>query len=272
MRRLLSRRWADRADVYRRIASAQSLLLCVDYDGTLTPIAKHPSQARLSIATKQLLNCLANLPGVRVVVVSGRAIRDLKRLVGIRGLCYVGNHGLELQGPGLRYLNPVAQATRSSLKRLAAQIARALQPTPGVELEDKGLTLSIHWRNIPRSAHRTFHRLVAHSLSSHLARGAIRVTRGKRVIEIRPPVTWDKGRIITWLLQHGAWRALSRSPFVVYLGDDQTDEDAFRTVNRRRGLSVLVGRPNRRTAARFGLRGPADVTRWLQSVTSARTP
>ena len=272
MRRPLSRRWVDRADVYRRIASAQPLLLCVDYDGTLTPIAKHPSQARLSVATKRWLKRLADLPEVRVVLVSGRAILDLKRMVGIRGLCYVGNHGLELQGPGLRYLNPVAQARRHYLTRLAGQVARALRPIPGVELENKGLTFSIHWRNIPRSSHRRFHRLVAHALSPHLSSGAVRVTTGKRVIEIRPPVTWDKGRIITWHLRHGTGRALNTTPFVVYLGDDQTDEDAFRTVNRRRGLSVLVGRPSRRTAASYGLRSPADVTRWLQSVTSARTP
>ncbi|MBI4354369.1 MAG: trehalose-phosphatase [Candidatus Omnitrophica bacterium] len=248
-----------------------SLLLCVDYDGTLTPIVAHPSRARLSARTKQLLKRLASLPGVRVALVSGRALRDVRRLVGLRGLCYVGNHGLELQGAGLRYVHPIAQTSRSFMKRLAAQLRTALQLIRGAEVEDKGLTVSLHWRRVPRSASRAFHRLVGQYLAPHRRKGVIRITQGKRVIEVRPPVAWDKGRIIAWILGQMAGQARWTSPFVIYLGDDRTDEDAFRLVNRRRGLSVFVGRSNHRTAARHRLQTPLEAAHWLSRVVAWRT-
>ncbi len=258
--------------VRRRIASSASLLLCVDYDGTLTPIVKHPWDARLSGRTKPLLKRLATLPGVRVVLVSGRALRDLQRRVGLRGLYYVGNHGLALQGPRLRYLNPVANARRPLLKRMATHLRKVLGPIRGVEVEDKGLTLSLHWRNVPQAALRAFHRLAGRCLAPYRRSGTVRITRGKRVIEIRPPVTWDKGRIISWILDTPRpGRTRWRLPLVVYVGDDQTDEDAFRVVNRRHGISVLVGRPSRRTAAMYRLRTPREVTQWLNRLVTWRT-
>ncbi len=257
---------ADGSDVHRRIVSAESLLLGMDYDGTLTPIASHPSQARLSASTKRLLKRLASLPGVRVVLVSGRSIRDVKRIVGLHGLDYVGNHGLELHGPGVRYLNPVAQASRSSMRRIAEQLQAALEPVPGAWVEKKGLSVSLHWRHVPRSANRTFHRLVNQGLMPYRRHGTVRVTTGKRIVDIRPPVRWDKGRIITWILQHGSGGGRWRLPLVVYLGDDRTDEDAFRVVNRQRGISVFVGRSHRHSAARYSLRTPLEVTQWLNRV------
>jgi trehalose-phosphatase len=145
-----------------------------------------------------------------------------------------------------------------------------LQPIPGAWVEEKGLTLSIHWRHVPRTTRRTFHRVVAQCTAPYLKQHAIQITKGKRVIEVRPPVRWDKGTSIAWLLSRlGGSHGHSRS-LVMYFGDDQTDEDAFRMVNGLRGFSVLVGRPVPRSAARYWLRDAQGVKTWLATLRQAR--
>jgi len=262
--------WAHRAFFKRRAAQAESLLLFLDYDGTLTPIAAHPSRARLPADTRRLLRRLVSLPGVWIAVVSGRSLRDLRRMVGIQGLCYVGNHGLELQGPGLRYVHPAAQARRLLLKRISGTVKAAVRPIPGAWVEEKGLTFSIHWRAVPRPAQRTFHRLVEALMAPHLKRGLLRRTHGKRVIDVRPPVDWGKGTAVAWLVTRINGRDASRRARIGYLGDDETDEDAFRTVNRLGGVSVFVGHRGRRTAARHWLKDPTDVRAWLTELDRSR--
>lgn len=255
--------WAAWPLLERQVASGRNVLLVVDYDGTLTPIVDHPSKARLPRVVKVLLAQLARRPGVRVALVSGRCLSDLKRLVAVRGLYYVGNHGLELQGPGLRYVNPAARATRSVLKGIADELDTALRLTPGAWVEEKGLTLSIHWRNVPQAALSGFRRLLARHIAPYLERGVIRLTRGKRVIEVRPPTDWDKGAGVKWLLRRLAGRGGVRRTTVVCLGDDRTDEDAFAVVNRAGGISVRVGGRARRTVARYRLKDPGEVGAWL---------
>lgn len=248
----------------RKAVSAQRAWLLLDVDGTLVPIADHPSHARLSARTKQLLTKLASRPNISVALISGRALRDLKALVGVAGLYYAGNHGLELQGPKLRYVHPIARKSRPLLRQIARSLKTALRPIPGAWVEEKGLTLSLHWRQIPRSAQDRFKRLVAERLVTYTTHGAIRVTRGKRVIEVRPPVAWNKGDALVWLL-----RRTSRSPaptrhFMIYFGDDQTDEDAFRVVNRLGGVTVVVGSPTHRTTAQYRIKDCREVEVWLE--------
>lgn len=256
--------------IRQQVLSARHVLLCCDFDGTLAPIATHPSQARLPIDTQRLLEQLASLPGLRVALVSGRALPDLKRMVGVRSLYYIGNHGLELEGPNLHYVNPVAQATKPLLRRIAGELKAVLQPIPGAWIEAKGLTFSIHRRNVPKRAHRAFHRVVAQCTAPYLKPRAIQVSTGKEVIEIRPPVKWDKGTSIAWLLSRLRGSHGHSRPLVMYFGDDQTDEDAFRIVNRLRGFSVLVGRSIPQSAARYWLRDVRGVKAWLETLRQMR--
>lgn len=250
----------------RAVAAAPRLLLLLDVDGTLVRIAKHPSLVRLPASTKQLLTQLADYPKVSVVLVSGRALACLKALVGIRNLCYVGNHGLELQGRTWRYVHPVAQRRRPLLRQIARDFTRLLRPIRGAWVEEKGLSLSLHWRQVPRSAQRRFQQLVAGRLALYTRRRRIRVMRGKRVIDIRPPVRWGKGDAVAWLLRRMSRSPTAIKPFMIYVGDDQTDEDAFRVVNRLGGMTVFVGGPARATRARYWLKNPREVHAWLEGL------
>lgn len=234
----------------------QPLLLLVDFDGTLAPIVRHADRARITESTRQLLKSLSRVGWIREGVVSGRALPWLRKRVGLSGLVYVGNHGLEIEGPHARFVHPLARRYTPSLTRLARRLRRALAGVPGAWVEAKRLTLSVHWRAVRTTDIPAFHRRARAALAPWIATGQIQLTTGKRVLEVRPPIPWDKGKAVDWLAERYGGT-------VWYLGDDQTDEAAFRTANRRKGVSIVVGRRTS-TAARWWLSNPSEVRRLLR--------
>ncbi len=237
----------------KRLAK-RSVLLCLDYDGTLVPIAPRPDQAVLDEAGRRLLRALARrLP---VAIVSGRARGALRKLVGVPSLYYVGNHGLEISGPGVRYRAPLPPAWPRELERLLTGIAS--DAPPGVLIERKGPTASVHYRLAAPADRRRWLPVLRARLNLPAANGRLRVVRGKAVLELRPPVSWHKGAAVRWLIDRPA--LTGRTP--VYVGDDATDEDAFRAI-RSDGVGVLVGWP-RRSTARYCLHDPDHVRRFME--------
>jgi len=264
--RVLSAGWPE---VRERIRAAAALAIFLDYDGTLTPIVSHPSKARLSATTRRLLGELSRQQRIWVAVVSGRSLKELRRRVGVQGLCYVGNHGLELAGPKIRHINPMARKSRPIIKKIAASLRKELKKIPGAWVEDKGLTLSVHYRQAEPVkkllARRRFHEVVR----PYAEKKQVRLTAGKEVLEVRPPVRWTKGSVVSWLLARR--RALSRGPVLpVYIGDDLTDEDAFRAIGKR-GVTVRVGAGNPRTRARYRVRSPAEAARFLEIISHCQS-
>lgn len=253
------REWAALSEVVR---DADPLLILADYDGTLTPIRPTPEQARLDERTRTVLRRLTHRKGTKVGLVSGRSIVTLRRLVRLPRLIYVGNHGLELEGPGVRFVHPGARRNIPVLARVAGALQDALRDVPGATVEFKRLSLSVHWRLVPAGAVRRFRRRVRVALAPWVLRRLVRVTSGKRVIEVRPPVDWTKGSAVEWLLRAcGGPRGTA-----IYLGDDRTDEDAFRAVNCHRGISIFVGPRRRPTAARWRLSDPDTAGAWLARI------
>jgi alpha,alpha-trehalase len=249
----------DPEKLARRLADRR-VFLCLDYDGTLVPIAARPQLATFDHAGRRLLRALArHMP---IAIVSGRSRTAVRGLVGVATLMYVGNHGLEISGPRIRHRPEVPAAWRRDLNRLL-KLIEADAP-PGGMVERKGVTASIHYRLVSVPDRRRWLPRLRSRLAAEAATGRVRVVHGKAVLELRPPVDWNKGEAVRWLLARPALR--DRTP--VYLGDDATDEDAFRAV-RMGGVGVLVGRP-RRSAARYRLTGPAEVrellVRWRQLI------
>lgn len=253
---------SPRGVLERRLERAAHLAVILDYDGTIVPIVSRPHQARLPGRTRSLLRRLARHPAVSLLLLSGRSLRDLRRLARIPEAAYAGNHGLETQEGRVRIIHGSAGSARERLRRLAGILASRLRPIPGARVEWKGLTLSVHWRLVARAHRARFHETVRVCLAAPAARGAVRLTHGKRVVDVLPPTPWDKGACVAWFLRRTGW---GRSPrtLILGLGDDTTDEALFRAVNRRGGVSVLVGGPGRRTAARWRVRGPQAVRRLL---------
>jgi alpha,alpha-trehalase len=232
----------------------RSVLLCLDYDGTLVPIASRPEQATLDDSGRRLLQRLAR--HIPVAIVSGRARAALRRLVGVPSLYYVGNHGLEISGPRVRLNAPLPPHWPRELERLLTTIAS--DAPVGVLIERKGPTASVHYRLVAPSDRRRWLPGLRARLAGPTADRRLRVVRGKAVLELRPPGHWHKGAAVRWLTERPEFAG--RTP--VYLGDDTTDEDAFRAI-RRDGIGVLVG-PQRRSAARYCMPSPDHVRRLIE--------
>lgn len=260
--------WEAWPQVAERCAAADELLLLLDYDGTLAPIAERPEQVRLAPTARRLVARLARRPDCWVAVISGRALRDVKRQVALDEVCYVGNHGLEVEGPELRYTNPVAKGSRPLLGDIARRLREVLDELPGVWLEDKTLTLTVHYRMAEPHEARVARLRASALLRPYQAKQQIWVTEGKQVLEVRPPVRWTKGTIVRWLLARRAAVHETAQVLPIYLGDDVTDEDAFDALGRQ-GLTVAVG-PLPGTKARYAVPSPREVHRFLRKLYDVR--
>ena len=129
-----------------KIREAKHILLLIDYDGTLTPIVERPEFAYLSLEVKECLQGLAGVPYLTLGIISGRTLEDLQERVDINGIIYVGNHGLEIEGPGVSFVNPAAKQEVPLLHSLWQDIDKAIADIRGARIDNKGLTLSLHYR------------------------------------------------------------------------------------------------------------------------------
>lgn len=215
----------------------------MDFDGTLSPLVRRPHLAKFSPPLKRLVRKFVSHPAWRVGIVSGRDMATIKRKAGLTGIFYAGNHGFEIQLPGRNVIvHPAAKKARGTLTKICRQLRRDFKRVPGVLIENKTFSASLHTRTLKPSREKTVLALARRRLSSYIKNKQIRVTRGKKVLEIRPPAKWDKGKAVLYILGR-----IKTSGFVVYVGDDSTDEDAFKALNRR-GLAVRVGRAPRTRA------------------------
>lgn len=255
--------------IIQRIAAEPRLFLFLDYDGTLTPIASEPSKAKLSAAVRQLLRKLKAAKNVRVAVVSGRSLANLKQYVRIRGLIYAGNHGFEVQGQGISYVHPAAKALKNSFRKLTRQLKQVFAPFRGVVVEHKTFSVSVHYRKVRSQGQiRNARRILLEKLKFLRHTSAV-LARGKKVWEIRPTDAWHKGETVAWLLR-SAERSERKRFFPVYVGDDATDEDAFRAIRKKgAGIRVTSGSAEG-SQARYAVRSPAEVIRFLRKIVSLR--
>ncbi len=252
------------SDVATQLRGARHILFLTDYDGTLTPIVDRPELANLSEDVKRLLRSLARQRRLTLGVISGRALPDLKGKVRISGIIYAGNHGLEIEGPGISFVNPVAEEIKPILRIMHYVLNRALKTIKGVFVEDKGLSLSVHYRLAEERQARDVERIVKQVVGGAEATGKAKMTSGKKVYEVRPAVTWDKGKAIKLLMKKYGKGGRKSGLLPMYLGDDLTDEDGFRVIEGYgAGLSVFVGEPGQRSTARYFLKSPAEVATFL---------
>lgn len=252
-----------------QLPKAGHVLLLTDYDGTLTPIVERPEQAALPEATRFLLQKLAQERHYTVGIISGRALGDLKALVGLKEVIYAGNHGLEIEGPGLRFIHPVAQEFKAVLQVIYRVLQKALAGIAGVLVENKGLTLSTHYRLVDQELLPEVKNAFERAVGVPRLLGRVKITGGKKVYEVRPAVDWDKGKAISMVMAHDTKSQPRSRPMVIFLGDDLTDEDGFRVVERHGGISIFVGEEPPQTAARYYLRSPQEVQQFLSQLVEA---
>ena len=242
--------------------TGRPLLCCLDFDGTLAPIVPTPAAAAPLPGVATALAELAALPGIRVAIVTGRTVDDVRTRLHIAGAFYIGVHGLEVQHPG----GPMTvQAGLDALHAGIAAIRRGLQhrvnDLKGVLLEDKGVALACHYRLASKKDGATLRALAEAAAAAARQEGlAVEVMHGHAVAEIRPTQT-NKGAAVLALLAPGE-RA-------VYVGDDETDEDAFRRLPED-AVTIRVGPPEVESTARHRLEGPEAVLTFLCALLARR--
>lgn len=236
-----------------------NLLLLSDYDGTLTPIVERPQDAVLSEGMRKILTRVSK--HYPIGIISGRALVDVKKMVGIDGIYYSGNHGFEISGPDVELTKKEAERARPTISEICTAIKVKSAQFEGMIVEDKGSTASVHYRMVAEDKVQELKELFNELVDSSVRDGKIRVTRGKKVLEIRPDVDWDKGRAAEWLIDVVSKERGKIYP--VYMGDDATDEDAF-LVLKGKGLAVLVTQEERESNAEYYLRNTEEVGEFLR--------
>ncbi|HEX7371866.1 MAG TPA: trehalose-phosphatase [Thermodesulfobacteriota bacterium] len=243
-------------DIRERIQKAQAFYLFLDYDGTLTPIVSQPDLALCPPEVKVLLQKVKDFSRVSVAIVSGRSVHDLYGLIGIPGITYVGNHGLEIQNPAGFHKKRLSLDRQRELAIIQKTLEEGLGDLPGVLMEDKESILAVHYRMVSKRDHPKVYQEMDEIRKKWGSRWDLK--RGKMVFEIRPRVDFHKGKAVRDLLRIVPTGGLL--PF--YFGDDQTDEDAFCFL-RGRGITVFVGAPEPSTNAEYFLNTPKEVAEIL---------
>ena len=258
------------ADVSARLAGTP-LVSMLDVDGTLAPIAPRPDDAAVPPETKRLLAALATRPGVTIAFVSGRAAADVERLAGVRGAWIVGNHGFEILRPDGTPLTEASLGTaRDAIAAALREITDAVASMPGVLIEDKHWTVSVHFRLASPTVAPALREAVRRAADRH----GLRVMEGKKVLEIRPDQDVNKG---TAALQLTREVFAGRQGSVLYVGDDATDEDAFASLRAAMPMAVTARVTHdeaARTAAEFALddtNAVAEFLGWLAAERSIPT-
>ncbi|WP_245593410.1 trehalose-phosphatase [Azospirillum halopraeferens] len=255
---------ADRPSALDRFADFTAALggrrpaVFLDYDGTLTPIVDRPDLAILDPATRAAVARLAEL--CPVAVVSGRDLDDVRRLMDLDGLVYAGSHGFDIRGPSLR--TRIGLEYVPALDSAHAALNRRLGDVDGALVERKRFAIAIHTRRVAADAKPRVAEAVRAVAGEH---PDLRVTGGKEIHELRPNLPWDKGRAVLALLD--ALELSGDGVLPLYLGDDETDEDAFRALADRgpgRGAGVRVMETPAPTAAAWRLHDPAEVRLFLE--------
>jgi trehalose 6-phosphate phosphatase len=223
-------RAAHRVVAHLAVEPARAGLFC-DFDGTLVPIITDPDASRLPDAARVLLADLAARLRV-VALVSGRPAGFLAARAGVAGVRLLGLYGLEEWRDGAITVRREAEPWAGVVRDVAARLPALVGALPGVRVEDKGLSVAVHWRN---AADRVEAEALVIPVVEQLARETgLHREPGKLVDELRPPVDWDKGRAVRTV---AAEAGLTR---LAYVGDDRGDLQAFAAVHALGGISVAV--------------------------------
>ncbi len=242
--------------------SKKDLCLFLDYDGTLAPIADKPKNAVLDPAVQLLLKKLAKFRTCHMYVVSGRALMDVRDMVGLDNIGYVGNHGMEMEVPRVVFGNFDFARSKEVMSFLKEEIEKAISFFKGSFVEHKGVTLSVHYRLVRPELEESIKRLLVEIVKPFVVKGEVYTDFGKKVFEIRPPIDWDKGQAVLWLLDEH-FRASGKMPAAIYIGDDRTDEDAFRAL-KGKGMVIKVG--GGQTIAEYYMREQKEIVTLLKII------
>ncbi len=241
-----------------RFLTGHHLALFLDYDGTLTPLRRHPGEATLGSAMRKAIAACAGRSDTDVAIVSGRALADVTKIVGISNLTYVGNHGLEIEGPELEpFRHPDLEHYQQRLPDLTDALEEVC--VPGAWVEEKRGSLTFHYREADGGQHES----LARDARARILDAGFQARDAHCAVEARPPVGWDKGHAVLHVLRSAYGPSWSENIRTIYVGDDETDEDAFHVLSGL-GITFRIGSADVPTRASRQLPNVAGVQALLE--------
>lgn len=246
--------WNDAREVFSR----KKLVFFLDYDGTLTPIVERPELAIMSQDMRDIVKEISRK--YTVAIVSGRMREDVEGLVKIEGIFYAGSHGFDIMGPGFSMVEPRAKEVIPVVSRVIENLSKELGNIRGVLIEEKKFSVAVHYRLVEEKYISAIKSVVDRIVQENRV---LRMMSGKKVFELLPDIDWDKGKAIRWIMD--ALKISWSESSVIYIGDDVTDEYAFRII-RTRGRGILVSEKLRESAADFWISSTAEVKRLFERI------
>lgn len=263
------------------VAKNKKIAVFLDYDGTLTPIVDDPDRAIMSNAMRSAVRYVAKY--FPTAIISGRSCDKVYELVGLTELYYAGSHGMDIMGPvrnsasgdhpncikstdqqgkEVNLFQP-ASAFTSMIDEVFRTLVESSKDIKGAKVENHKFCASVHYRNVDEKSWPTIAQCVHDVLKDY---PRLRLTHGRKVLEVRPEIDWNKGKAVEFLLES---LGLSNSDNVlpIFIGDDRTDEDAFKVLRQGNlGYGILVSPVPKESNASYSLRDPSEVLEFLKSL------
>ncbi|XP_050224124.1 trehalose-phosphate phosphatase A [Mercurialis annua] len=268
-------------DQIANFAKGKRIALFLDYDGTLSPIVDNPDCAFMSSAMRSAVKNVAKC--FPTAIISGRSRDKVYEFVGLKELYYAGSHGMDIMGPVRQsvsdeHTNCIRSTDQQGkevnlfqpaseflpmIDEINSSLIESTKHIKGAKVENNKFCVSVHYRNVDEKSWTTVAQCV-HDVIKNYPR--LRLTHGRKVLEVRPVINWDKGKAVTFLLDS---LGLSNCDDVlpIYVGDDRTDEDAFKVLRERNcGYGILVSSTPKESNAFYSLRDPSEVMEFLNSL------
>lgn len=256
-------------------ARNKKIAMFLDYDGTLSPIVDDPDRALMSEAMRGTVRNVAKY--FPTAIISGRNRDKVYDLVGLTELYYAGSHGMDIMGPVTNTNNvnstdqqgkevKLFQPAKMFLPMIDEVFRTLVENTKGIKgakVENHKFCASVHYRNVDEKNWSTIAQCVHDVLKDY---PRLRLTHGRKVLEVRPVIDWNKGKAVEFLLESLGLNVRD-DVLSIYIGDDKTDEDAFKVLKKRnRGYGILVSPVPKETSAFYSLREPAEVMEFLKAL------
>ncbi|KAA8522492.1 hypothetical protein F0562_013147 [Nyssa sinensis] len=250
-------------------SKGKQIVIFLDYDGTLSPIVEDPDQAFMTNEMRDAVRDVAKY--FPTAIVTGRCRDKVYSFVRLSELYYAGSHGMDIKGPakGRQYKKGNHEAVlfqpATEFLPMIDEVYKALmektKSIPGAKVENNKFCVSVHFRCVDEKRWTALAELVKSVINDY---PKLRLTQGRKVLEVRPSIKWDKGKALEFLLESLGY-ANSNDVLPIYIGDDRSDEDAFKVLrNRGQGFGVLVSKGPKETNASYSLQEPLEVMNFLQ--------
>lgn len=249
-------------------SKGKQIVMFLDYDGTLSPIVEDPDRAFITTEMREAVRDVAKC--FPTAIVSGRGRAKVYNFVKLSELYYAGSHGMDIKGPTTKeYQNGkgnqtvLCQPAKEFLPMIDEVYKTLVEKTksiPGAKVENNKFCLSVHYRCVEEKRWNEVAELVKSVLSDYQK---LKLTQGRKVLEIRPTIKWNKGKALEFLLESLGY-ANSDDVLPLYIGDDRTDEDAFKVLRKKgQGFGILVSKVPKDTNASYTLQEPSEVMHFL---------